>query len=300
MTVPPTPAPPAGLRLWIAGARPRTLGASVAPVVVGTGVAAHLGEVIGWRAAAALVVSLALQVGVNFANDHADGVRGVDRERRGPLRLTASGLATPAAVRRAAVASLAVASAAGIALALAVDWRLLVVGAACVLAALLYSGGPRPYASAALGEVAVLVFFGFVATCGSAFVHLERVPVLAVAAAVPVGLGAVAILVVNNLRDVASDRAAGKRTLAVRIGAPATRALYAACLAGAVASVPLVAAASGPWSLLGLAAAPLAWPPAVLARRPDATPPQLVAALVATARFQLVLAALLGLGLWLG
>ncbi len=289
--------PPTGWRLWLAGARPRTLGASIAPVLVGTAVASRYGPLIAWRAAAALVVSVALQVGVNYANDYSDGVRGVDRHRRGPLRLTASGLVPPAAVKRAALLSFAVASVAGIALALAVDWRLVLVGAACVLAAALYSGGPRPYASAGLGEVMVLVFFGFVATCGSALVQLERVPWLAVAAAVPVGLGACAILLVNNLRDVDSDRAAGKRTLAVRVGAPATRRLYTACMIGA-AVAPLVLAVEAPLTLIGLAAAPLAGRPLQAVARVDADPPTLVGALLATARFQLVLSVLLAAGLW--
>jgi 1,4-dihydroxy-2-naphthoate octaprenyltransferase len=285
------------VRLWLAGARPRTLGASIAPVLVGTAVASRSGPVIAWRAAAALVVALGLQVGVNYANDYSDGVRGVDARRRGPLRLTASGLVPPTAVKRAALLSFAVASAAGVALALAVDWRLVLVGAACVLAAGLYSGGPRPYASAGLGEVAVLVFFGFVATCGSAFVHLGRLPGLAVAASVPVGLAACAILLANNVRDVESDRMAGKRTLAVRIGAPAARTLYAACMAGA-ALAPAFLALAEPWALVALAAAPLAIPPVRIVARPDAGPPALVTALLGTARFQLMLALLLALGLW--
>ena len=292
-----TSTPPAGLRLWWAGARPKTLGASVAPVLVGTAVASRSGEVIAWRAGAALVVAVALQVGVNYANDYSDGVRGVDARRRGPLRLTASGLVPPASVKRAAFAAFGVASAAGIALALAVDWRLLAVGVACVLAAALYSGGPKPYASAGLGEVAVLVFFGFVATCGSAFVHEGRLPGLAVAAAVPVGLGACAILLANNLRDVDSDRAAGKRTLAVRVGAPATRRLYATSVAVAAVS-PAALAVAAPGALLGLAAVPLALPPLRAVVRPDADAPALVSALVATARFQLVQAILLAAGLW--
>ena len=292
-----TAPPPAGARLWLAGARPRTLGASVAPVLVGTAVASRYGPVIAWRAAACLVVSVALQVGVNYANDYSDGVRGVDALRRGPLRLTASGLVPAAAVKRAAMAAFAVASVAGIALALAVDWRLILVGAACVLAAGFYSGGPRPYASAGLGEVAVLVFFGFVATCGSAFVHLEHLPGLAVAAAVPVGLGACAILLVNNLRDVESDRAAGKRTLAVRVGAASARRLYAGCVVGALAA-PLVLALSAPGALAALAAAPLAVSPLRTVARPDASTPALVAALIATARFQLVQGVLLAVGLW--
>ena len=290
-------AAPTGLRLWVAGARPKTLAASVAPVLVGTAVASRYGDVIAWRTAAALVVSVALQVGVNYANDYSDGVRGVDAKRRGPLRLTASGLVPAATVKRAAFLCFAVASGAGIALALAVDWRLILVGAACVLAAALYSGGPKPYASAGLGELMVLIFFGLVATCGSAFVHLGRVPWLAVGAAVPVGLGACAILLVNNLRDIESDRAAGKRTLAVRIGAPATRRLCTACMVGA-AVAPVALAVEAPLALIALAAAPLAAAPLRTAAGPEADTRAMVGALVATARFQLVLSALLAVGLW--
>ncbi|MCA1693063.1 MAG: 1,4-dihydroxy-2-naphthoate polyprenyltransferase [Actinobacteria bacterium] len=294
---PPTGPPPTGLRLWMAGARPRTLGASVAPVLVGTAVASRSGSVIAWRAGAALVVAVALQVGVNYANDYSDGVRGVDERRRGPLRLTASGLVPAAAVKRAALVAFAVGALAGIVLALAVDWRLILVGAACILAAGLYSGGPKPYASAGLGEVAVLVFFGFVATCGSAFVHHARLPGLAVAAALPVGLAACAILLANNLRDVESDRNAGKRTLAVRVGAPAARGLYAVCVGGAVLC-SLALAPFAPGSLLALAAAPLAVTPVRTVLRPDSDTPALVGALIATARFQLVLSVLLAVGLW--
>lgn len=283
--------------LWWQGARPRTLSASLAPVVVGTGVAAHYGDVVAWRAGAAALVALALQVGVNYANDYSDGVRGVDTaERRGPVRLTASGLAPPAAVKRAAVLAFAVGAAAGIALAVAVDLRLLLVGAAAVLAAALYSGGPRPYASAGLGEAAVLVFFGLVATCGSAYVHLERVPWPAVAASFAVGLLACAILLVNNLRDVDTDRVAGKRTLAVRVGAERTRRLYAAAVAGSFVAVAAVGV-SAPPALVALAAAPLAIPPLrTVASRSD--PPALIGALVATARLELVVAVLLAFGLW--
>ncbi|MGH8975839.1 MAG: 1,4-dihydroxy-2-naphthoate polyprenyltransferase, partial [Acidimicrobiia bacterium] len=215
---------------WVAGARPRTLPASVSPVLVGTAVAAAEGGVVAWRAGAALVVALALQVGVNYANDYSDGRRGTDAHRQGPLRLTASGVVAPEAVRTAAALAFAVAAAAGLALALAVDLRLILVGVVCIAAAVLYTGGPRPYGYSGLGEAAVLVFFGFVATAGSAYVHLERLPLLAVVAALPVGLLACAILVVNNLRDIATDAAAGKRTLAVRLGPDRTRLLYTGCV----------------------------------------------------------------------
>jgi 1,4-dihydroxy-2-naphthoate octaprenyltransferase len=245
----------------------------------------------------ALIVALGMQVGVNFANDYSDGVRGVDAERRGPLRLTASGLVAPSAVKAAALLSLAVAAGAGIWLAVLVDPWLIAVGAVAVLAAWLYSGGPKPYGAAGLGEVMVLIFFGFVATCGSAYVQLERVPLLAVGAAVPVGLLACAILVVNNLRDVETDRVAGKRTLAVRIGASGARVLYKGCIAGSfLAVVPLAVVAPG--ALIGLAAIPLAIDP-MKAVKPGAPPPVLVEALIGTARLQIVFSVLLAVGLWL-
>jgi len=260
-------------------------------------VAARYGPFLAWRALLALVVSLALQVGVNFANDYSDGVRGVDVERKGPVRLTASGLASPRAVKTAAVAAFAVAGLAGLVLAAVVDWRLLLVGVAAIAAAALYSGGPRPYASSGLGEVSVLVFFGFVATCGSAYVQLGRVPWLSVLGALAVGLLACAILVVNNLRDVDSDAVVGKRTLAVRVGAARARLLFAVCVVGGLVSAVAVAVVA-PGALFVLAAAPLAVAPLrTVARHRDA--PALVGALIATARLQLVLAVLLAVGLWL-
>lgn len=282
--------------VWVTGARPKTLGAAIAPVIVGTAAAARYLERIDFaRAALALVVGLGLQIGVNYANDYFDGVRGVDVDRRGPLRLTASGLVSPAAVKRAALIALVVAAAAGIALAILVDVWLLAVGAAAVLAALLYSGGPKPYGAAGLGEVMVLVFFGLVATCGSAYVQLERVPLLALGAAIPVGLLACAILLLNNLRDIDTDKAAAKRTLAVRVGAGAARGLYRTCVIGAfVTTAPLAVVAPG--ALLALATIPLALEP-MRAASADATAPQLVEALVATARLQLVFSAVLAVGL---
>ena len=265
-------------------------------MLVGTAVAARYGDVVLWRAGLAVVVALGLQVGVNYANDYSDGVRGVDVGRKGPLRLTASGLASPGQVKAAAVLAFAVAAAAGVVLAVVVDLRLMLVGAAAVAAGALYSGGPRPYASAGLGELSVLVFFGLVATCGSTYVQIERVPGLAVVGAVAVGLLACAILLVNNLRDVDTDAASGKRTLAVRVGAERTRRLYQASVVGGLAAGAAMAA-SAPGALLGLAAAPLALAPlGVVARRSDA--PSLVAALVGTARLQLAFSALLALGLW--
>ena len=280
---------------WVQGARPRTLGAAISPVLVGTAAAyADAERVIWWRAGAALVVALALQVGVNYANDYSDGVRGADADRVGPLRLTASRVAAPAAVRNAALIAFAVAAAAGLALAIAVDLRLLVVGVVAIAAAALYTGGPRPYGYSGLGELSVLVFFGVVATAGSAYVQLERVPATAWWGSLAVGLLACAILLANNIRDVDTDRAAGKRTLAVRIGARRARALFVGCVAGAFVAVAAIGVLD-PTALIALAAVPLAVPPVRLVMtRSD--PPSLVAALVGTARLQLVVAVLLTVG----
>jgi 1,4-dihydroxy-2-naphthoate polyprenyltransferase len=286
------------MNLWVQGARPRTLVAAVCPVLVGTAAAAAEGPVVAWRAAAALVVAVALQIGVNYANDYSDGLRGADTpDRLGPVRLTATGLAAPAAVRRAAAIAFGVAAAAGLALAVAVDLRLLLVGVAAIAAAVLYTGGPRPYGYAGFGEVAVLAFFGVVATCGSAYVQLERVPAVAVAASLVVGLGAVAILLANNVRDIEGDRLAGKRTLAVRLGRPRARDLYTAVVAAMFAAAALLGLVRPP-VLVTLAALPLAVAPVRLVRtRGDG--PGLIAALGATARLQLAVSLLLAAGLWL-
>jgi 1,4-dihydroxy-2-naphthoate polyprenyltransferase len=285
------------LDVWVRGARPRTLVAAVCPVLVGTAAAAAEGPLRPWRAAAALIVALALQVGVNYANDYSDGVRGVDTPARlGPTRLVASGLAAPAEVRRAAAVAFAVAAAAGSALAVAVDLRLLLVGAAAIAAAVLYTGGPRPYGYVGLGELAVLLFFGVVATCGSAYVQLGRVPASALAASVPVGLGAVALLLANNVRDLDGDRAAGKRTLAVRLGRDRARDLFAAVVAGIFLAAALLGLARPP-VLVTLAALPLAVGPVRLVRR-RSDGPGLLAALAGTARLQLAVGLLLAAGLW--
>jgi len=284
--------------VWVRGARPRTLVAAVVPVLVGTAAAAAEGPVVAWRALAALVVALGMQVGVNYANDYSDGVRGADSPARlGPARLVATGLATPGQVKRAAGLAFAVAMAAGLALAVAVDLRLLAVGAAAVAAAVLYTGGPRPYGYAGLGELSVLAFFGVVATCGSAYVQLGRVPPAALAASVPVGLAAVAILIANNIRDIAGDRQAGKRTLAVRLGRSRSRALFVVVVVAVFVAVALLGL-SRPPALLALAAAPLALSPVRLVRRRE-DGPGLIAALAGTARLQLVLGVLLAAGLWL-
>ncbi len=280
---------------WVLGARPRTLPASVVPVLVGTGAAAAYGAAIWWRALLAGVVALSLQIGVNYANDYSDGVRGTDAARVGPVRLVAGGLASPGAVKRAALAAFGVAGAAGLVLAAVAGWWLVALGAVCVIAAWSYTGGPRPYGYVGLGEVSVFVFFGLVATTGTAYVQTDRLTSLEVLAAVPVGLMAVALLVVNNLRDIPGDTAAGKRTVAVRIGPAATRRLYEACVLLAVLLVVPIAFIR-PWALLGLAAFPVAIAP-VRAVASGAEGPALIPVLGATGRAQLVLGVLLAIGL---
>lgn len=288
-------------RLWFDGARPRTIPAAVVPVLVGTACAAGRVDVVAWRAAAAMLVAVALQVGTNYANDYSDGVRGADTgERRvGPLRLVGSGLVPPSAVKRAALVAFAVASLAGGALALAVGWELVVVGAAALAAGWFYTGGPRPYGYLGLGEVFVFAFFGVVATTGSAYVQEERISGLALGASVPVGLLAVALLVINNLRDIPGDLVSGKRTLAVRLGDARTRWLYLALLATAAASVVLLAPLSGRLgALLAVGAVPLAYRPVMAVRRGDRGP-ALIPVLVDTGRLQLAFGCLLAAGLWL-
>jgi 1,4-dihydroxy-2-naphthoate octaprenyltransferase len=283
----------------VAGARPRTLPAAVVPVLVGTACAAGEVDVILWRMGAALVVALALQVATNYSNDYSDGVRGTDSftRRVGPLRLVGSGLAAPEAVKRAAMLAFGVAGLAGLALAATVGWELILVGAAAIAAGWFYTGGPKPYGYLGLGEAFVFVFFGVVATVGSAYVQEERISALALVASVPVGLLATALLVVNNLRDIPGDTASGKRTLAVRLGDAGTRWFYVGLLVAAVMWVPIVAAPR-PASLLSLAAVPLGRRPVMAVLRGDRGP-ALIPVLVATGQVQLVFGSLLALGLWI-
>jgi len=242
---------------WIEGARPRTLPNAVAPVIAGTGAAAWLGSAVWWKALLALIVSLALIVGVNYANDYSDGIRGTDDERAGPLRLVGSKLAAPRAVLTAAVLSLTIAAVAGIALAsVSAPW-LIAVGAACIAGAWFYTGGSRPYGYAGMGEVAVFVFFGLVAVLGTQYTQALRIDGVGAAAAVAVGSLSSAVLVANNLRDIPTDRVAGKVTLAVRLGDQRTRLLYLALL-GVAAVLTLVLMWATPWCALGFIAAPLA------------------------------------------
>ena len=284
---------------WIAGARPRTLPAAVAPVLAGTGVAASVDGAVWWKAVLALVVSLALQVGVNYANDYSDGVRGTDDDRVGPMRLVGSGTAEPAAVKRAAFAALAVAAAAGLVLAASTAWWLVAVGVACVLAAWFYTGGDRPYGYLGLGEVMVFVFFGLVAVVGTTYVQTETFEEAALYAAIGIGALACALLVVNNLRDVPTDTEAGKRTLAVRLGAERTRALYLLLVVAATAAVVAVAATTTWWALLGLGFLVLVLP-AVRTVAGGATGRALVPALQQTGTAELAWAVLVAAPLLVG
>lgn len=280
---------------WVLGARPRTLPASVVPVVVGSAVAGAGGSFVWWRALLAAVVAVALQVGTNYANDYSDGVRGTDTDRVGPARLVGGGLASAGAVRAAAMAAFTVAGVAGLVLAATVSWWLLVVGAASVAAGWLYTGGPKPYGYYGLGEVFVFVFFGVVATVGTAYVQLGRLTGLAFLAAVPVGLLAVSMLVVNNLRDIPGDTVSGKRTLAVRIGTRGTRVFYLVCLLAPLA-LAVALAVSRPWALLAVVTVVLAAPPA-RAVAGGASGRDLIAVLGGTGRYQLAFGAVLALGL---
>ncbi len=283
---------------WVAGARPRTLPAALSPVLVGTGAAAALGAADAGRALLAAVVALALQVGVNYANDYSDGVRGTDADRVGPLRLTGSGAAPPRQVLRAALLSFGVAALAGVALvALSGAWWLLVVGALAVVAAWTYTGGPRPYGYAGLGEVFVFLFFGLVAVLGTTYTQAGRLSGDSWAGAVAVGSLACAILVANNLRDVPTDAVAGKRTLAVRLGAARTRTLYTALLVlpYLLLSVP---ARTTPFALLPLLTVPLAVA-AVRVVRGGATGRDLVPVLGRTGQLELAYALLLAVALGL-
>jgi 1,4-dihydroxy-2-naphthoate octaprenyltransferase len=285
----------AALKDWVAGARPRTLPAAVVPVVVGSGVAAGYGRFSPWRAALALVVALALQIGVNYANDYSDGVRGTDEVRVGPIRLVASRLARPRQVLAAALIAFAIAGVAGLALAAVTSWWLLLVGVAAVAAAWFYTGGSKPYGYHGLGEVSVFVFFGLVAVVGTAYVQTRTLTWLEVVAAAPIGLLACALLIINNLRDIPTDAETGKRTLAVVLGDQRTRALYVGCIV-----IPFCVAAAmapvAPLTLTALAAVPLAFAPVRLVRQ-GVTGRGLIAALGQTGRVQLAFGALLTLGL---
>jgi len=289
------------LKLWIKGARLRTLPLAVAPILIGAGTADlakkfDLGYVL-----LALAVALFLQIGVNYSNDYSDGIRGTDDNRKGPARLTGGGFVPPKQVRNAAFASFAIAAVFGLVITvLTQQWWFIGVGVVCILAAWFYTGGPRPYGYAGLGEVFVFVFFGIVATTGSAFVQIERVTPLTLLVSIPVGLFATALLVVNNLRDIPGDTEAGKRTLAVRLGDKRTRIFYIVLVVLPFFTVPFLCGLSqrpaGAFSMFAV----------LLARKPvqrvieGARGPALIPVLGATGKVQLAFGVLISVGLFIG
>ena len=282
-------------RKWLAGTRPRTLPAAVVPVLIGSGVALGYAKFSWWRAGLALVVALALQVGVNFANDYSDGIRGSDEQRVGPVRLVAAGLAPPRQVLAAAFGCFALAGLAGLALAAVTSWWLVAVGAGCIAAAWLYTGGPKPYGYSGLGEVFVFLCFGVVAVAGTAYVQMEALSWLGLAASVPAGLLACALLMVNNLRDIGTDTAAGKRTLAVMLGDARSRQGYVLTLLVPFGVAALLAFFR-PLTLLTALALPLARLP-IRSVRAGASGPALIRALGQTGRLQLAFGIAFTIGL---
>jgi 1,4-dihydroxy-2-naphthoate polyprenyltransferase len=283
---------------WLVGARLRTLPAAVVPVALGAACAVGLDGSVWWRAGLALLVSLALQVGVNYANDFSDGVRGTDDIRVGPARLVGGGLASPRAVKRAAFAAFGVAAIAGAVLALVTTLWLIPVGLAAILAGWFYTGGANPYGYIGLGEVFVFVFFGLVATVGTTFAIAEKLPGISWVAGTIAGLLACALLVINNLRDIPTDRAAGKRTLAVRLGDQRTRWLYIGLIAGAAALVGGLAV-TRPLALFGLVGLPLA-APSIGAVHSGAKGRDLIPVLAMTGRTQMAMGLLTALGIAVG
>jgi len=291
---------PSGVQIWILGARLRTLPAAVMPVMVGSACAGAFEGDVNKRwvlGLLALLVSLALQVGVNYANDYSDGVRGTDEKRVGPLRLVGSGLVEPRIVKRAAFIAFGIAAVVGLLIALATSLWLVVIGAACIAAGWLYTGGPKPYGYMGLGELFVFVFFGLVATCGTMFAVVQHVTMLSIYASIAVGCLAVALLVINNLRDIPGDTEVGKVTLAVRLGDNKTRMLfYALFFACAVAIV--MCGLIRPGALVGLLGLLVA-APALRIVRGGANGRELIAVLATTGKTQMATGALLALGLLL-
>jgi 1,4-dihydroxy-2-naphthoate octaprenyltransferase len=289
------------VRIWLMAARPRTLPAALAPVLVGTALGAEHGRFRPLAFAAALVGAVLIQVGTNLSNDYSDARRGADTEDRlGPVRVTAGGLVPPRQVLVATWVTFGLAVLVGLYLVVVAGWQLLIVGAASILAGVLYTGGPRPYGYEGLGELFVFAFFGLVAVTGSYFVQTERLAWEAFAVAVPVGMLAAAILMVNNIRDRETDARAGKRTLAVRLGAQRARALYAAMVFGAYVVLPVtwLAGKEEAWVLLPVLTLPLAFRlTGEVSRRTDG--PSLNAALARTGLLQLAFCVLLSAGVLL-
>jgi 1,4-dihydroxy-2-naphthoate octaprenyltransferase len=285
---------------WIAGARPRTLPAAVAPVLAGTAIALWEHEAVWWKALLALAVSLLLQIGVNYANDYSDGIRGTDDARVGPLRLVGSGVASARSVKLAAFASLGAAGLVGLVLAATTAWWLVGVGLGSIRAAWFYTGGKRPYGYMGLGEVMVFVFFGLVAVLGTTYVQTEEFELPALYAAIGIGAFACAILVANNLRDIPTDTVSGKRTLAVALGEERTRYLYGLLLDAAVVALIGVALTTTWWALLGLIAAPPALRANDIVLSKKATGPGLVRVLQLTGLAELLYASGVFAGIALG
>ncbi|TRZ84143.1 MAG: 1,4-dihydroxy-2-naphthoate polyprenyltransferase [Streptomycetaceae bacterium] len=281
------------LTTWITGARPRTLPAAIAPVLVATALAQSNANIL--RALLALLVSLALQIAVNYSNDYSDGVRGTDADRIGPTRLVASGLASAGAVKKAAIYSFLVAAIAGLILAWLTSWWLLLIGAAAVIAAWTYTGGKKPYGYSGLGEISVFVFFGLVATVGSYYVQTEKITLHSFIVAIPMGSLSCAILAANNIRDRAKDEMVGKRTLAVRLGDRRSRILFFTLLLSAHVA-PLFTLS--PWSLLTLLALPASIGLGRLVLS-GISGKALIPVLAKTGQLQLAFSALLATSLWL-
>jgi len=288
----------ATLSQWIAGARPRTLPAAIAPVIVGTAAAAPLERVDLGLAILAVLVSLGLQVGVNYANDYSDGIRGTDSDRVGPIRLVGQHKAAPENVKLMAFAFFGAAALVGLALvAISEAWVMIPLGALAVVAAWRYTGGDNPYGYRGLGELYVFVFFGLMATLGTLYTQAKELTWVGLAGAVGVGAIASAILVANNLRDIPTDEASGKRTLAVRLGDRGTRLLYVVLVAVSLLMVVLVAS-SLPFVLLAFLALAVLWKPLQGLRR-GATGRALVPVLAATGIFEIAYAVLFAVGVWL-
>ena len=284
------------LSIWVAGSRPRTWPAAVVPVVVGTAAAQDQPNLL--RASLALLVALALQIGVNYANDYSDGIRGTDDKRVGPKRLVASGLVEARSVKRAAFCFFGGAALIGLYLAAVTSWWLVLVGATAIMAAWGYTGGPKPYGYYGLGELFVFVFFGLVASVGTTYLQYEQISALAVGVSVPVELLAVALLVTNNLRDLPQDDLVGKRTLAVRIGDRPTRALYVVVVVMAFLSLPYLSLLR-PGALLAFVAVPLAVAP-IRSVIKGASGQELIPVLGATGKLQMAYGVTLCVGLALG
>lgn len=280
---------------WIAGARPKTLPAAIAPVIVGTAFAGYNATFL--NTLLALVVALGLQVGVNYANDYSDGVKGTDNDRIGPMRLVGSGAATPKAVRNAALISFFIAAIAGLVVASRTSWLLLIVGALALVAAWTYTGGPKPYGYMALGEVSVFIFFGLVATLGTYYIQVQSISREVVLASFVMGALACAILVLNNLRDLEKDSIANKRTLAVVMGDQSTRDLYKWLLFFALV-ISVALSFFSYYYLLALVCLPLV-SKTVRAVSGGATKDALIQLLALTARIQIIYAAALSLAAWL-